>query len=125
MSCRCYIVPPHLLRGIADSKSNSDNIRKAARASLAAHDHITGVRKERFAALGQPRGYNKAKPVSFRPQHIIPDALLRHVSESDQVDDATRARAKRDLEHLEKVLARVAALKHGMVYTLLCSYISF
>lgn len=107
MRSRCYIVPPHLLRGIAESSQNSEKTRKAAQASLAAHDRVTSCRKDRLAALNTPRGYSTNKPVHFRPQHIIPDTLLRHVAESDNCDEPTRARAKRDLEHLEKVLAKV------------------
>ncbi|KAM5348682.1 hypothetical protein ACJ41O_008506 [Fusarium nematophilum] len=111
MPCRCYIVPPHLLRGIAESSTNPENIRKAAQASLAAHEIVIGLRKERLAALTTPRGYRN---VSFRgQQHIIPDALLRHVAESNLVDEATRTRAKRDLEHLEKILGKVRASQQG------------
>ncbi|KAL6352781.1 hypothetical protein LRP88_13254 [Fusarium phalaenopsidis] len=113
MPCRCYIVPPHLLRGIADSQSNPEHIRKAAQASLAAHDRITSLRKERLAALTTPRGYQSGRPVNFQPQHIIPDALLRHISESDQVDESTRTRARRDLNHLQQILGRVQASQQG------------
>lgn len=113
MPCRCYIVPPHLLRGIADSQSNPEHIRKAAQASLAAHDRITSLRKERLAALTTPRGYQSSRPVNFQPQHIIPDSLLRHISESDQVDESTRTRARRDLNHLQQILGRVQASQQG------------
>ncbi|WAO85763.1 Hypothetical protein NCS54_00301100 [Fusarium falciforme] len=113
MPCRCYIVPPHLLRGIVDSQSNPEHIRKAAQASLAAHDRITSLRKERLAALTTPRGYQNSRPVNFQPQHIIPDALLRHISESDQVDESTRTRARRDLNHLQQILGRVQASQQG------------
>ncbi|EEU40502.1 uncharacterized protein NECHADRAFT_32824 [Fusarium vanettenii 77-13-4] len=113
MPCRCYIVPPHLLRGIADSQSNPEHIRKAAQASLAAHDRITTLRKERLAALTAPRGYQSSRPVNFQPQHIIPDTLLRHISESDQVDETTRARARRDLNHLQLILGKVQAAQQG------------
>ncbi|RSM14581.1 hypothetical protein CEP52_001295 [Fusarium oligoseptatum] len=113
MPCRCYIVPPYLLRGIADSKSNPEHIRQAAQASLAAHETITGLRKERLAALTAPRGYQNSRPVNFRPQHIIPDALLRHIAESDEVDEPTRTRARRDLNHLQQILGRVQASQQG------------
>lgn len=39
-----------------------------------------------------------------RPHHIITETLLRHIAESDQVVEETRNNAKRDLEHLQKVL---------------------
>ncbi|CAM1506463.1 Fc.00g061040.m01.CDS01 [Cosmosporella sp. VM-42] len=113
MPCRCYVVPPHLLRSIAESSHNPDHIRKNAHASLAAHENVLGARKDRFAALTTPRGYQGAKPIHHHPQHIIPEHLLRHVAESDNVDDATRARAKRDLDHLQMVLASVKSTQNG------------
>ena len=107
MSPRCYIVPPHLLRGIAESTINSARTREAAHASLAAHDRITTIRKERFAALTEPRGFGRRLNMNFSPQQIIPDGLLRFLSTSEEVDEATRSKAKRDLEHLETVIDRV------------------
>ena len=114
MSCRCYIVPPHLLRAIADSTANSDSIRKAAQASIAARERVTTVRQERFANLTRPRGYSRSSSVHFAPQHIVPEALLRHVAESEQVDEVTRTRARRGLGHLEQVLERVKNSQQGM-----------
>ncbi|KAF4978319.1 hypothetical protein FZEAL_5292 [Fusarium zealandicum] len=113
MPCRCYIVPPHLLRGIAESSHNPEHIRSAAQASLAAHERVIGLRKERLASLTTPRGFRGGQSVNFRPQHIIPDTLLRHVVESDLVDEVTRTRAKRDLEHLQQVLGKVRDLQQG------------
>lgn len=54
-TARCYIVPPHLLKAIAESAQNSNKTRKSALASLAEHDRITGLRKGRSAAVCQPR----------------------------------------------------------------------
>ncbi|KAH8170922.1 thermolysin metallopeptidase, alpha-helical domain-containing protein [Sarocladium implicatum] len=114
MSCRCYIVPPHLLRAIADSTANSESIRKAAQASIAARERVTAVRQERIANLARPRGYSRSSSVHFAPRHIVPEALLRHVAESDQADEATRNRARRDLSHLEQVLERVRNSQQGL-----------
>jgi hypothetical protein len=115
MACRCYIVPPHLLRGIAESTVNSEGIRKAAEASIAVRERISAARQERLAALARPRGYSRTGSVNFTPQHIVPDFLLRHVAESEHVDEATRARAQRDLGHLEEVLNRVKTTQQGML----------
>lgn len=117
MSCRCYIVPPHLLRAIADSSANSEAIRKAAQASIAARERVTTVRQQRLASLTRPRGYSRAAPVNFTPHHIVPEALLRHVAESENVDEATRTRAQRDLGHLENVLERVRNSQQGINMT--------
>ena len=114
MSCRCYIVPPHLLKGIADSVVNPEHVRKAAQASLAAHERVTGIRKDRFATLGQPRGFSRTEAAQSQHQHIVPDTLLRHLSTSENVDEATRSRAKQDLEHLETVLTRVRDSQQGL-----------
>jgi Zn-dependent metalloprotease len=112
-SCRCYIVPPYLLRGIADSSSNSEEVRNAAKSALESRELVTKARHERLAALSQPRGYARSSNVNFQTQPIVPDSLLRHLSESDKVDEDTRARAKRDLEHLESVIGRFQASQEG------------
>ncbi|KND88121.1 Extracellular metalloprotease [Tolypocladium ophioglossoides CBS 100239] len=103
MSCRCFIVPPHLLRGIAESTSNPDNVREAAKASLAAHDRLSGVRRERMATLAEPRGSGAA---TLRASPFIPEGVLARLSTSESVDEATRNRAKRDLGHLQSLMAK-------------------
>ena len=111
-SCRCYIVPPHLLRGLANSEDVPELTRNAAKASLEAREKLINVRKERFAELGRPRGFNRSG-ARQSSQQIIPDTLLRHISESDNVNEDVRARARRDLEHLERVLQGVADSQQG------------
>lgn len=96
MTCRHYIVPPHLLRAIADSEENSDKIRHAARRSLTARDAYTKVRAERMAALTMPRGYQR--------QQIIPPHILRSLSQSEESEEIVRDRAKRDLQHVEGLM---------------------
>lgn len=108
MACRHFIVPPHLLRGIAESKVNPDHIRKAAMESLGAREKLTKVRCDRFAALATPRGYQRSGegPSGVQRQQIVPPDMLRNISESEQVDEAARVRAKRDLEHLEGLMGQ-------------------
>ncbi|KAK2669704.1 hypothetical protein RAB80_015230 [Fusarium oxysporum f. sp. vasinfectum] len=96
MACRHFIVPPHLLRAIADSEANADKIRHAARRTLAARDTYTKVRAERMVALTVPRGYQR--------QQIIPPHILRSLSQSEESEENVRDRAKRDLQHVEGLM---------------------
>lgn len=96
MACRHFIVPPHLLRAIADSEANADKIRHAARRTLAARDTYTKARVERMVALTVPRGYQR--------QQIIPPHILRSLSQSEESEENVRDRAKRDLQHVEGLM---------------------
>ncbi|KPM42552.1 hypothetical protein AK830_g3992 [Neonectria ditissima] len=112
MSCRCFIVPPHLLRGIAESAHNSEHVRKAAQNSLAAREALIKGRCARLTALGTPRGYlrtNQDQGSSSQHQQIVPPDMLRNLSQSEEVDESHRARAKRDLEHLESLMGQKEA----------------
>ena len=110
MSCRCFIVPPHLLRGIAESTSNPQNVRDAAQASLIAHDRVMSARRERMASLAEPRGSGASLR---RASPFIPEAVLTRLSTSDAVDESTRARAKRDLGHLQSLMAKEPEAQKG------------
>ncbi|KAM6523094.1 hypothetical protein FSOLCH5_003713 [Fusarium solani] len=101
MACCHYIVPPHLLRAIADSEANADKIRYAARRTLAARDAYTKVRAGRMAALAVPRGYQR--------QQIIPPHVLRSLSQSEESEENVRDRAKRDLQHVEGLMQQKLA----------------
>lgn len=105
---RCYIVPPHLLQAIADSTSNPDKVRESARACLQGREKVSLARKEVFATLTQPRGYTQGagQPFNQQRQHIIPESMLTHIANAEDVDESTRSRAKRDLEHLQGVISR-------------------
>ncbi|POR30913.1 Extracellular metalloprotease [Tolypocladium paradoxum] len=103
MSCRCFIVPPHLLRGIAESTGNPEHVREAAKASLAAHDRVSSARRERLATLAQPGDSGAA---ASRASPFIPEGVLTRLSTSESVDEATRTRAKRDLNHLQSLMAK-------------------
>lgn len=96
MSYRCYIVPPHLLKAISESSHNSDTVRQTARAALASHQTFTAKRKSHIEAVIQSRRSSRAAPPT-RP--FVPSAVLRHISQSEHVDEEARARAARDLEH--------------------------
>ncbi|KAF7553198.1 hypothetical protein G7Z17_g3804 [Cylindrodendrum hubeiense] len=111
MACRHFIVPPHLLRGIAESKVNPEHVRKAALQSLGAREKFTQLRCDRIAALTTPRGYQRSggESANVQRQQIVPPDMLRNISESEHVDEAARARAKRDLEHVEGLLGHIQA----------------
>lgn len=112
MQCPCFIVPPHLLRAIAESSSNSDQVREAAHASLAAHTRVGASRELRMAMLSQPHGTDTDP--SHRCSPFIPEGVLARLSVSEAVDEATRDNAKRDLEHVQAFMARAAASEQGM-----------
>ncbi|KAK6840284.1 thermolysin metallopeptidase- alpha-helical domain-containing protein [Apiospora arundinis] len=100
----CCVVPPYLLSGIAESDKNEEHLRQSARNALSFNGHYCTKRKERFAALTVPRGFHNAEPVRHS---IVPDAMLKAISESEDVDEKTRECAKRDLAHLQSVHAKV------------------
>ncbi|KAI1410676.1 Metalloprotease [Hypoxylon sp. FL1857] len=100
----CYVVPPYLLSAIADSSHNEDAIRESARRALSLYKNYAGKREKRFAALTAPRG-NKGAANTHR-HGIVPDHMLQHIAECEDVDDETRSCAKRDLEHIRNVQAK-------------------
>ena len=93
MSCQCYIVPPQILQAIADSSENSDHQRHRARAALNHRNRVTERRERRIAANTAPGARSHPQPTPG----IVPQQLLQTLSESNDVDQATRDRAKRDL----------------------------
>ncbi|KAK5987801.1 Extracellular metalloprotease [Cladobotryum mycophilum] len=105
MAPRCYIVPPHLLRAIASSTHNPESIRQAAQASLTSHDRFTSLRKDRIAAINQSR--RDGRHISSK-QPFVPQEVLRNLAQSEAVDEATRARAQRDLDHVIALAERKA-----------------
>jgi hypothetical protein len=99
MPCQCFIVPPHLLRAIAESTANADKIRHSARRSLNARDVFTKCRADRLTSLATPRAHQ-------HQQHIVPPQVLRNLSQSEDVDESTRARAKQDHEHVQGLMQK-------------------
>ncbi|KAL7940952.1 hypothetical protein V8C42DRAFT_349078 [Trichoderma barbatum] len=112
MSCPCFIVPPHLLRAISESTHNSENVRKAAAESLAAHTDVRNARQEHIAQLTQPQRVRVGEGVQTSP--FIPENLLHQLSTSESVDEETRSRAKRDLCHLQELMARLPAVQKAL-----------
>jgi len=110
---RCYVVPPYLLKAISESSENSEQIRNAAAAALSAREKVTASRHEQFAAASRPRGYRHTQSVLQNRQSIVPEQLLKHLAESEDVDEKTRKCARRDLEHLKKVHESVKVMQQG------------
>ncbi|KAL6857291.1 Metalloprotease [Trichoderma novae-zelandiae] len=104
MTCHCFIVPPHLFRAIAQSPHNPKSVRRDAEATLAAHDRITTARQESTLKIIQDKRIKRKAAVQASP--FVPENLLQRLSTSDAVDDATRARAMRDLHHLQDLMSR-------------------
>lgn len=110
----CYVVPPHLLKAIADAECNSEHTRHAARQALSLREQFTTRRAERLAILGGPRAQRHQLSSRSRPS-IVPDILLQHIADSTDVDDDTRACAKRDLDHIRGVQQKVQQVQQGEV----------
>ncbi|KAI2618545.1 Metalloprotease [Hypomontagnella submonticulosa] len=101
----CYVVPPYLLSAIADSSNNDAPVRESARQALTLHKNYIDKREKRFAALCAPRGLKGALNV-HQQQGIVPDHMLKYIGDCEDVDEDTRACAKRDLEHIKSVHAK-------------------
>ncbi|KAL6874432.1 Metalloprotease [Trichoderma longibrachiatum] len=104
MRCRCFIVPPHLFRAITQSPHVPEPVRKAAEASLAAHDRFAIAREVRTLQTIQDKRTKRDATVQASP--FIPESVLQRLSASDAVDEASRARANRDLHHLQGLMTR-------------------
>ncbi|KAI1387193.1 Metalloprotease [Hypoxylon trugodes] len=103
----CHVVPPYLLSAIADNSNNENQIRESARHTLTLHANYIGKREKRFAALTKPRGSRTSAPANAHGrQGIVPDHILQHIADCEDVDDDTRACAKRDLEHVKNIHAK-------------------
>ncbi|KAJ2969096.1 hypothetical protein NUW58_g10069 [Xylaria curta] len=74
----CYVVPPYLLNALAETRAHLCRAHNASRGPRAA------------AAR----------------RNIIPDVLLKHIAESEDVDEETRANAKNDLVHILSIQAK-------------------
>ena len=97
MPCQCYIVPPHILQAIADSRDNSENQRQRARNALDHRNRVTTAREQRLDAASSGERH--------RPQHtqgIIPIDVLDRLANSNSVDQRTRDRARRDADHARR-----------------------
>ncbi|PFH59977.1 hypothetical protein XA68_11652 [Ophiocordyceps unilateralis] len=108
MPCPCFIVPPHLLRSIAESTSNPQHVRQAARTSLVAHDRISATRVEVMSQLTDPSSRRGSRPAPF-----ITEAVLARLSASEAVDEQVRDHAKRDLNQLQAFMAKPVAQQQG------------
>lgn len=129
---KCFAVPPYLVEAIAAHAAKTSNTQlRASYDACSSHcDMIREKRVARFDYLSLPRGARRAaarqaaleagrpdptdydQPPSTK-KSIVPVDLLRHISESDKVDENTRACAKRDLDHLQQLHARVETMQQG------------
>ncbi|KAL2193059.1 metalloprotease [Corynascus similis CBS 632.67] len=98
----CSIVPPYLLRSIADSQATDDETRQRFLACLEHRDHYTGRRCERFSVLSQPRA---ARAAGGAPRGIVPETLLQHIADCEDVDEETRSRARADMERTRRAIS--------------------
>ena len=102
----CRIVPPYLLRGIVESKeAHDEETRQCAQKTLDHRANYTAKRCDRFNTLSQPHAARAhAGPSSTQP--VVPEVLFQHIAECEDVDDDTRERAKRDIEHARRMISQ-------------------
>jgi len=102
----CCIVPPYLLRGIVESQAVEDEeYKECARHTLEHRSHFTSNRCDRFKTLSQPHAA-RAHAGPSTQQSIVPEVLLQHIAECEDVDEETRERAKSDIEHTRSVISQ-------------------
>lgn len=98
----CYVVPPYLLRSISESEQNPEPIRKAAEATLNRRIKISNSLHNRSKVLAENAGVRKTSRSLSKPS-IVPIDLLRHIANSEDVDERVRKCARRDLAHLKGI----------------------
>ncbi|KAJ2891845.1 putative peptidase thermolysin protein [Zalerion maritima] len=120
---KCYIAPPHLVQALAQN-SEGQEMCDHYKTCLEHQNKIRAARTNRFDFLCKPRGERrdaaiaaaraagKPEPKNFdRPpstkRSIVPAEILRHIAESDTVNEETRACATKDLEHVDRLHQRV------------------
>ncbi|KAI0444211.1 metalloprotease [Xylaria telfairii] len=101
----CSVVPPYLLTALAESEHNSEDIRKSARHCLDFSKSYITKRQRVFAELATPRG-SRGVAAPRRNPGFVPENLLKHIADNDDVDEDTRASAKHDLEHIVGIQAK-------------------
>src|SRR3981189_1711843 len=91
----CFIVPSHILMGIANSEHAEPEAKEHA--MLALH-HSRSLRAHRMAQAASFRA--PAESPSEPPmQGIVPPHILRAVASSEEVPPESRAAAAQTLEH--------------------------
>ncbi len=127
----CYgIVPPHLLRGIAESAANDEFHRQAALTSLAirenhikhhfhSHTLAVGGTNVNEAALsgqdGQSRDVPAEEHTKTQSSCFIPETVFKALSESPVVDEKTKAIAQSNISQLCALNKAVrSSLGHGV-----------
>ncbi|KAI4213334.1 MAG: hypothetical protein LQ351_004075 [Letrouitia transgressa] len=103
----CSIVPPHLLRAMADSQD--PDARQLAANTINTARNLHDTRHSVFAAklarlhFGHDGHDAPDEHSASAPQSIIPNALLEHISKADDVDDAVKESAARSLTLSQKI----------------------
>lgn len=120
MAGRCFIIPPHIFRAMAESEHLEESARKEALACLHHYQKFVPNDKDHY----HPRTYAHDQPHPHQPQAgesgqtgssssgtsrqgIVPPQIFQKMAESSELDEQARAGASRDLEHLRTVHERV------------------
>jgi hypothetical protein len=105
----CSVVPPYLLRGIIEGlrvsqAAEDDEARQCAQHTLDHRAQYIAKRCDRFSTLSQPRAA-RAQSSTAPQQGIVPEILLKHIADSEDVDEETRTRARADIERTQRVIS--------------------
>jgi hypothetical protein len=103
----CSVVPPYLLRGIIEGLSQAgedDQTRQSAQNTLNHRSQFIAKRCDRLSTLSQPRAA-RAQSSTAPQQGIVPEILLQHIADSEDVDEETRTRARADIERTGRVIS--------------------
>lgn len=98
VSHRCYIIPPHMLKAIANSQAASNNSRAVAAKTVT---HIASVHRARVEtqakfAAGQPHP---------RPQGIVPSYVFQAILDSNTASEESKEQAKGHLTSMGAIKA--------------------
>jgi Zn-dependent metalloprotease len=86
----CYIIPPHMLKAIADSQAASEDSRFIANKTLS---HIAKIHTARIEAIART-AEDQPHP---QPQGIIPSHVFQAILDSESASDHAKDQAKNHL----------------------------
>jgi Zn-dependent metalloprotease len=96
----CFIVPSHILMGIANSEHAEPEAKEHA---LSALHHSRSLRAHRMAQATSFRDQSAESPSEPPMQGIVPPHILRAVASSEEVPPESRAAAAQTLEHSNQI----------------------
>ena len=97
----CFIVPPYLLEGIAQSPDTG--AREVAAKTISLSHKLRDDRLQHFAASSAPGSRPQDAPSTSQARSIVPDYLLEHISKAEDVDEEVKKSATQSLALSQQV----------------------